>query len=456
MKNVLVSFLLTAVLSWTYGQTPREEHKGLEERLRSARSYESQDKFLEAVVEYRQALELEPTHEQAAIALARLLYKLGRYQEAYDVNRQVLGVHPELLKVRLNLAYLLQAQGNLQEAEEQIRVVLEKLKEKVSKDDPVRVHALHLMGRNLLGRQRYDEGEQRLLEVLELKPDLIEAHLNLAELYSQSQQSYQKAVDHFEKVLELRSNLPFVHQELGKTLLNLDRTQQAIDHFQKAIELDPNLAEAYFLLSAAYRKQGDVEKTQQILSRFQALDSESQIQEKSRLKGRSLYLEGEEHLWRDNLDQALKAFQKALEVAPDSHEACFGLAQVYLNRGSPLEALRNIEKALELQPYDSMYHYTRAVCLHELKNIPAAVEAVKKAINLNPVLPDYHNLLGNLLFTKEEHREAASAYRKAVDLDPDNPLYHLNLSSALAKLGSLEESKKEKELYLKLLTKRSD
>jgi superkiller protein 3 len=410
--------------------------------------------FIGAVTEYRNALQLEPKNDRAAIALSKLLYDQGLYEEAFDVRRQLLRVRPEMLRARLDLAYLLQLQARYKETEEETRAVLKNLDAmKAPANDPIRVYALHLAGRNSLGQRRYDEGERQLLEVVKLDPNFVEAHLNLAEMYSQKEESYEKAVYYFRKALELKPNLPVALRQLGKTLLNLGRTQQAKEYLQRAVQLDPNQSEPYFLLAAAYRKEGDVEKTQEMLSRFQRLDGDRQIAERNLLKARSLCIEGEEHLSNHDLNKALRAFREAQELAPGSHEAFFGLAKVHLDRNEPQEALQKIEKALELQPFYAMYHYVQAVCFDELKGTPDALRAIRKAITLNPALPQFHNLLGNLLTKKEEYQQAIQAYRRAIELDAVDPSYHLNLSHALAKAGSLEESEKERKYYQKLVAR---
>ena len=420
------------------------------ERVSQGRRYAREEKFLEAASEFRQALQLEPTHEPAALEFTNLLYNLGRREEAYAVSRQLLREHPNLLRVRLNLASLLQKAGNLEAAREEAQKVLAEFEEEASRDDPVRLYALHLLGRNLLNSERYEESEQHLLKVVELNPEFPEVHLNLAQLYTLMPESSEKAVPHFQKVVELVPGLASARLHFGKTLLDLGKVHQAIAQLEKAVELDTDSQEAYYRLASAYRKQGNIAKTQEVLSRFQELDSKSRLQERSRAKAQTFYKEA--YTNRDNVEKAIQAFEKAVELFPDYHEAHYGLAQSYLNRSRPQEALKQIERALRLQPHNPSYHHIRALCLQELRNIPSALEAARSAARLNPAQSAYHNLVGNLLFENHQYREAVPAYRKAVDSDPTNPLYHLNLSSALARINSLEESSKEKGLYRKLLT----
>ena len=464
MRNSLVLLFFLATVRPALGPTqllaiPQREDS--EEAVSLARRYVQEEKLLKAVPEYRRALQWNPTHEPAALEFTNLLYRLGRHEEAYAVSRQLLRDHPELLRVRLNFASLLQKTGKLEEVETETQRVLSELEGKVSENHPIRVYALYLLGRNRLNSERYEEAEKYFLKVIASNPDFPEAHLNLAQLYTLMPESSEKAVPHFQKVVELLPQLAFARLKFGETLLNLGKSRQAIDHLEKAVELAPDSAEAYYRLASAYRNEGDIAKTEQILSRFHELDSKSRFWERSRARAQAFYKEGTENLKpRDaghrngeDVEKALRAFEKAVELSPDYDEAHSGLAQGYLDLSRPREALRHIDQALALQPYNSHHHYIRALCLQGLRNISAALEAVEDAINLEPSLAQYHNLLGNLFFSNGQYQETVSAYRKAVDLEPSNPLYHLNLSSALAKINSFDESEKEKALYRKLLTK---
>ncbi len=461
------SYLWKGVLSPAPGPTqlrafPQGEDS--EEAVSLARRYAREEKLLKAVSEYRRALQWDPTHEPAALEFTSLLYGMGRHKEAYAVSRQLLRDHPELLRVRLNFASLLQKAGKLEEAETETQMVLSELEGKVSEDHPIRAYALHLLGRNRLNSERYGEAEKYFLKVIGWNPDFSEAHLNLAQLYTLMPESKERAVLHFQKVVELLPESAFARLKFGETLLNIGKSRQAIAHLEKAVELAPDSAAAYYRLASAYRNEGDIAKTERILSRFHTLDSKNRFWERSRAKAQAFYKEGTENLKRGdvghnnqkNVEKALRVFEKAVALSPDYHEAHSGLAQGYLDLSRPREALNHIDQALSLQPYDSHCHYIRALCLQGLRNITAALEALENAINLDPSLAQYHNLLGNLFFSNGQYQETVSAYRKAVDLEPLNALYHLNLSSALAKINRFDESKKEKERYQKLLTKPSE
>ncbi len=437
------------------GQIPEAER-----HFQAAKNYQEQRRYLEAVAEYREVLRLQPKREQGVISLALLLTQMGLREEAQELCHQHLRLHPELFKLHLTLASLLIPHERYDEASREIQSFLDKTTGKIPKDDSVRIYGLYLEGITLIAKQEPEKGEARLLEVVKFNPEHMEAHRELGELYSQSKGTYEQAVRHFYRALEVGPDDAVTHQRLGKALLNVDRDQEAIEHLQKSVELSPT-PQAYFHLGTAYRKRGDEEKVKEMLSRFRTLDLEQKSERERRNKAVRLFLEGQKHVSQGEFNQALAVFQECRELAPKRSQldyifppdrALFGLAFAHLRKGNLQKAQRNIEKAIELYPYDSSYHEMYATSLVAAGNYAIAIPKMERAIQLSPTKHTYHNDLGNLFFQVEEYQKSVSAYRQAAELEPHNPFYHLNLSSALAKVGEEQESQKEKELYRKLMT----
>ncbi len=453
MKRLLVSLLALAVAlvlpvsrAGTLNQTQDPARQ-----IQVATNYEEANRFLEAIRQYWKVLEADPRHEIAALRLADLLFRMGRYTEGYDVGRNFLRLRPESFKMHLILAEALQKRVRFAEAREEIGAFFKKAEGKVGRKASEWVYALYLEGKNHLKQNQFREGEERFLQVLKLNPAFVEAHLELARFYSQEEGTYEKAVQHSRKAVKLDPELTAAHLILGKVLLNLGENQSAIVHLEKVIQLEPSSAEAFFDLAAAARKQGDYDKMKQMLARFQALQSEGKGEKEKRSAAATFYQEGEEQFTRGELRKALQSFEKARDLAPErsrleylypTDRSYYGIAWVHITLGNTREARKNIEYAIGLYPYEARYQYLYAECLGLLQENDGAISAMRKAIGLNPFEARYHNLLGNFLFKRGAFQESASSYGRAVELDPENALFRLNLSTALAKTGSLSENKK--------------
>ncbi|MCZ6680861.1 MAG: tetratricopeptide repeat protein [Candidatus Poribacteria bacterium] len=92
---------------------------------------------------------------------------------------------------------------------------------------------------------------------------------------------------------------------------------------------------------------------------------------------------GQAFLRKAKYDQAIAAFQKALEIQPNAVEAYINLATVYLKQNLPDPAIQSCEKAIQIFPNAALAHYNLA-CAYALKDeSEKAIDALKRAIDLD-------------------------------------------------------------------------
>lgn len=73
----------------------------------------------EAVAEYRQSVDADPTFVDALHGLARVYQDLARYDEAIDVARKIAELDPDDVLAHTSLSILYQKKGMIPEAEEE-------------------------------------------------------------------------------------------------------------------------------------------------------------------------------------------------------------------------------------------------------------------------------------------------------------------------------------------------
>jgi tetratricopeptide (TPR) repeat protein len=83
------------------------------------------------------------------------------------------------------------------------------------------------------------------------KPDLADAHFNLAFLY-RSEGKMPEAIRRFEEVIKLRPEYAEAHLNLGGLYANMGKLDQAEDEYETAVQLKPTLAEAHYSLGLFY------------------------------------------------------------------------------------------------------------------------------------------------------------------------------------------------------------
>jgi len=116
-------------------------------------------------------------------------------------------------------------------------------------------------------------------------------------------------------------------------------------------------------------------------------------------------------------DDAIKWYEKAVELDPRNADAHVNLGRLLQERGRVEEAVLQYEEALRLSPKHAPAAYNLGTALEDLKRTNAAIAAYRRAIALDEQLADAHYNLSRL-YEKIGQRQAAlrhlSAYRDLV------------------------------------------
>ena len=426
----------------------------LQDRLRSAPEdpglhhqlgllYESQNQFMEAIGQYREAVHLDSSSEKFTLALASIFFHCWHNQQAIEVLQGFLRTRPDSLAAIRLLCRVHVREGKYDRA---LRLAKEYVR--LDRGDSYG-HYLLGLGHNGLGE--FEDARNGFERSVELNPSFADAYVKLGLLYSGDSTTFPQAVANLRKAVELGLTRPDVRKDLGFVLLKLGQYQEAIAELELALKESPDYIEPYYLLADAYRKLGMKEKVASAMERFQALRSAAKRVES---EVERYYWEGMDSLAEGQPERAYASFLKVLRISPDMHPALYRLAQIDSMRGDVQRAQKRIRQAIQLYPRDPEYHFLLANSLAQ-SDPEGAVDAVRTAIDLNPAVADFHNLLANLLSAGGNYNDAILAYRRAIEIDADDPVPHLNLSTALRNVGSVDESKKEKSIYLRLITPRS-
>jgi len=130
----------------------------------------------------------------------RVLCDARRFAEAVPIYKQLLAAFPRSSLLACELGLVQMALGNPAEAESYLRLALNR--------NPGNSHALLGMANLALGRGDTRGAEGRLLDVLKLDPDDVEANFNLGTLYFQSLAEPAKAVRYWQRFLDLQPGDP--------------------------------------------------------------------------------------------------------------------------------------------------------------------------------------------------------------------------------------------------------
>jgi tetratricopeptide (TPR) repeat protein len=139
-------------------------------------------------------------------------------------------------------------------------------------------------------------------------------------------------------------------------------------------------------------------------------------------------------------EEALKAYDKAVQIRPDDPELWARLANVLVLLQRPDHAILGFERALKLNPRYWYAAYNYAVLLLQSERF----EETLISFNLcDELQPDHATTLtgrGRALYKLNRFEEALSDGRRAQALDPANADICIDLGVALQKLGQPEEA----------------
>ncbi|MCC7080729.1 MAG: tetratricopeptide repeat protein [Burkholderiales bacterium] len=137
--------------------------------------------------------------------------------------------------------------------------------------------------------------------------------------------------------------------------------------------------------------------------------------------------EGERLLALGSPQQALNAFQAALDGAADHAQAHVGEARAYLALSRTEEACESLEIALAVEPGCIPALQLLGRLRREGDRPREAIDLLARAVILAPERADLRFDLALALNRAQRPEEAAQAYRDAIERDPRNPAPRINL-----------------------------
>ena len=206
---------------------PLGEGTEIDHLLRRAREQVQRGRPAEAVVTYRQLLELDLAHREARVELARLLEAIGDFEGATDQLTAALKTEPDAADLLVHRGALLGAQNLYVEAEVDLRRVLRR--------DSQHGGALFQLGTVQVRKGLPSEGAPTLKKALEIDPANVAGWYTLSEALT-GLKDLAAAESALRKTLELSPSHARASHLLGRVLDRLGRTDEAAAMYQRARE----------------------------------------------------------------------------------------------------------------------------------------------------------------------------------------------------------------------------
>jgi len=357
--------------------------------------------YLEAIAEYRLALQETPDDEAALFGLAMTQSQAGQNPEAIQSYLSVLRVNPKLWEAEVNLGILLLNQQNASQALTHFQ------------------NAQNLNPKNF--RIHYYAGKTQ-----ELLGDLAQTESNYLRALDLAQEDSEK----FE-----------IHASLGSLYLRKKSWSEAEKHLLAARQYQGQTAIVDLDLAQLYYETGKTDQALELLKSANKSD-DPEIHE---LMGRMLLAK------KDN-EGAIRSFELALKNQTDAGRrpnVSLDLAQLYQQQGRAQDAISLLDPIVKSSPDPKLHFTLGALHLHQREFEPARQEFLR-ALQLKPDYVECYSNLGSIFLLEEKYPEAIDALTRFKAVRPEVAGTYFYLGIAYDKLDDVPNALGHYQKFLEL------
>ncbi len=367
----LLTLSLAALLSLSACTSPE---KAKAEHVSRGEAFLKAEKFQEASIEFRNAIQIDDKFAPAHWGLARAYEGLQRPQEAFEELRRAVELDPNNLDAKVRLGnYDVQIAPRFPEALNEA----ERLAKEILQKDPNHIEGHILMGSVLFAQNQRDKAFGELNHAVELDPKRVESHLALARFYVASNDQA-KAEETFKRAISLNNSSALAYTEYGKFLVQANRSNDAEMELKKAVEVEPSNRNSRWVLASYYLVSKQIDKAEEVYKALAELD-------KDKAEGRAVLADFYSAV--NKLDEAIKIYQEILAKSPDFTQGRYRLGEIMLMRGDTKGATAQVDELLKKDKNDRQALLLRArlrAQSGQTNDLKAAIEDLKEVLKQEP------------------------------------------------------------------------
>ena len=254
-------------------------------------------------------------------------------------------------------------------------------------------------------RQAYDQAIEDLANVMKLDSTNLRAHHLLADVYLDHYQSA-RALATLQRATALYPDSIGTKLKLSEFQLILKQYDAALQTLADVMRIHPGNPEALFMLGMVYRDQGKTE-------------------------------------------QAIGAFQSAVERNPDMSEAWVILGDLMDRTNNPL-AIQYFDNAIRVDPNNVAAWHAKAYYLQNNEQVNEALEIYRKIHEMDPQYPEAYLNAAILLMYMDSLDQAMGELDILAQVDPSNPATHFYRGKVYQFKGQKDLARQSFEQALRL------
>jgi len=432
-KPIVVALLLAALFAGCSRDPNVRKQRYFDSGMRSFNA----QKYREAVIQFQNALQVDPRYADAHLQLARCYLKLEIYSGAYNALLRATDLQPNNLPAQLELGHLLLRAREFKRAQERADIVL--------RQNIRNAEARVLMADAYAGMGDYTAALRDMQEAIELDPKRAQSYLANARIQAAARQ-IEAAEASFKQAAQLDPKSVDVRLDMGNFYAQQHRWQESEDQIRRAIELDPQSPQTRAVLSRLFIVQGRKADAEQVLREAKkALPDNSEGYrllgdfyfstgdlDKALAEYVSLYQEHPKDLRvkknyiqllivRDRLDEATRLNDEILKASAKDVDGLIYQGQILNHRKRPEEAIRALQSALRTEPDNALGHYELGSAFSQTGNMGRAESEWRDAVRLRPSLILAQKALANLALIKGDNDLLHSSAEQIITFEPFLP-----------------------------------
>jgi tetratricopeptide (TPR) repeat protein len=317
-------------------------------------------------------------------------YKAGRMEQAYELAMEASQKYPDNAEVWY---YLGEVQGKRGEIKEMLESFDKSLALQKTYEGAITLARLKYFNKF------YNDGVSSFNAFIKIEDKESE----------QSKNAANKVIDNFMSAQLIKKDY-MANRLISIAYQNLDEQDNALKYLEEAAKVKPDTVLAWIELGFHFNRLQDYTKASEYFKK--GLDVEPNNVECITLYAQSLDFAG-------NKEEAIKAYNKAMELNPEEKALPFNLGLILNKKANEAE---DPDKKKEL--------YEQAIMYFE------------KVYEIDPQLKDVYDLLSTLLLVLEKYDEAEKLLTDGIERFPESSSMWQNLSFLYAKQGRKDEAEK--------------
>lgn len=416
--HVALVRLLLVVLVWLPGCS-RDPEVAKREHFAKGNHYFNQKEYREAIIEYRNAIKLDPRFGDARFKLAEAYFATDDRQNALREFVRAGDLLPDNLEVQLRTGNVLLVAGRFEEA----KAVAEKLLKK----NAAEANAQILFGYALAGLRNLDAAIEELEKALTLDPSKAALYANIGDLQLAKGQ-LREAEAAFKNAVAVAPKSVNAHLASARFYWSARRPAEAEGWLKSALELEPANPLTLRALAMFYLVTGRPLEAERYLKA---------LAEQTGLPGPRLAL-ADYYVALGRRDEAAKLIKPLSGDSTVGAAAKQRLASIAYAENQRADAHRLVDELLHQNPKNTAALLLKSRFLLTEGSADDALERVKTAVAIEPQSAGAQHTLGLAYAAVYDIESAAAAFSEAAKLNRTSVVSQLELARLRLANGQAE------------------